>query len=380
MDIRRIGSTLTMLAFAAFIAVGCGGNSAAKNGICTVGDGAVPKKEFVKMFGQAKRNYTSQGQKFPKKGSADYKQLQNQVVDFLIKKELYAQEAEKLDITVKEKDVDKRLKELKKSFFQGDKKKYKAELKKQNLTEEDVKDNIRQQVLTEKLFEKITKDVKVSDGKAEEYYKEKEADFKTPEQRDVAHILVKTKKEADAVYKQVKGGDEKVFAKVAKKKSTDPSSAQTGGTLTAVKGQLVPEFEKEAFRLKVGETSKPIKTTFGYHVIQARGEIKPAKKQTFKEVEEQIKQTLQQEQRSKRMQDWETDLRKDAEKDVKCKKGYSWTQTVTNTQPPAEAPREEEAPADSKKGKKEKAKDKAAKVTADTGGKGGKDKGTKKDG
>jgi len=104
----------------------------------------------------------------------------------------------------------------------------------------------------------------------------------------------------------------------------------------------VPEFDKKAFSLRVGEVSPPVKTQFGYHVITARGPVKPESKQKFSEVKSQIKQTLEQEQRSKRMQDWRETVRKKAEDDVNCKKGYTWTQTVTattsSTPPPTATP------------------------------------------
>lgn len=327
---RTLWPVLTV-ALAAFIAAGCG-DSVPQGSICVVDGEPVRKSKFDDLVSQAKRNYKNQGQKFPKKDSAEYKQLRNQAVDYLIEQELFRQAANELGVKVTEKDVDKRLAELKKSFFQGDKKKYEAELKKQGLTEQEVRKNIEQQLLTQKLFEKVTEDVKVSDKKAKTYYEENEEQYMTPASREVAHILVKNKAKADQIYEQVKSGDEKAFTEAAKKNSTDPSSAQEGGKLTANKGQLVPEFEKAAFDLEVGEVSKPVKTSFGWHIITARSEVEGEQKQSFKDVEKQIKQTLEQEQRSKRMTDWRKDLREDAKEKVNCRPGYVWTETTpTNT-------------------------------------------------
>lgn len=351
MYIRRLSGATAAIGFSALIAAGCGGGIP-ENAVCSVDGNPIPKKEYKQITDQAKKNYKSQGQKFPKSDSPEYKQLKNQAVDYLIEQELFSQQADKLGVKIKEKDVDKRLDQLKDSFFKGDKGAYTKELKKQGLTEKSVKDNIRKQLLSEKLFEKVTKEVKVSDKKAKEYFKQNQAQYKQPESRDVAHILVKGKKQADDLYKQVKGGDEAVFTKLAKKNSQDPSSAQNGGRLTVSKGQTVPEFDKLAFELDEGEISKPVKTQFGYHIITARGKVKAASQQKFEEVKEQIKSTLEQEQRSKRMQDWRTDLRKDAEAKVDCKKGYVWTQTATvtteQTPPPSPPPSttEQEAPVD----------------------------------
>ncbi len=369
MRMRKLVGTGCTLALAVLIAAGCSGSVGGgipKNAICTVDGDPIAKSDFNRIISQARKNYESQEQDFPKKSSPEYKQLQNQGVDYLIEQQLFAQQAEKLGVKVTDKAVNKRLKQLKKSFFKGNEKQYKAELKKQGLTEKEVKDNIRQQLLSEKLFEKVTKKIKVTDKKAKAYYEDNPGQYKQPESRDVAHILVKKKADADAIYAQVKGGDAKKFAALAKKKSEDTSSAVNGGELNISRGQTVPEFDKAAFALKKGAVSKPIKTQYGFHVILAKGDVKEARQQPFKEVRTQIKQTLLQEERSKRMQDWRDDIRKDAEEQVKCKKGFVWTQTVTETEeasptPPAE---ESEAGKDSEGDKDAKA-DKDAKDSKD---------------
>jgi len=66
--------------------------------------------------------------------------------------------------------------------------------------------------------------------------------------------------------KIVAGAD---FATVAKENSDDTGSGANGGDLGAFgRGQMVPEFDKEAFRLPVGEVSQPVKSPFGYHIIK----------------------------------------------------------------------------------------------------------------
>ena len=68
--------------------------------------------------------------------------------------------------------------------------------------------------------------------------------------RDVRHILVKTKPQADSIYAQLKAGNDKTWCTLAKKFSQDPSSKNNCGKLTVSKGQTVPQFDKVAFSEK----------------------------------------------------------------------------------------------------------------------------------
>ena len=116
----------------------------------------------------------------------------------------FQQKAEDLDIEVTDKQVDDRLAQIKKQYFGGDKKKYEKQLKEQGLTEAQVRSDIRGQIISEKIFAKVTNDVKVTDEQIEKYYEEKKAtQYSQPESRDVRHILVKTKAQADDLEAQL---------------------------------------------------------------------------------------------------------------------------------------------------------------------------------
>ncbi len=90
------------------------------------------------------------------------------------------------------------------------------------------------------------------------------------------HILVKTKEEADAIIKQLKGGAD--FAKLAGEKGTDGTKSNGGDLGYFVKDQMVKEFAEVAFAMKPGDVSQtPVKTEFGYHVIK----VEDKRKQTL---------------------------------------------------------------------------------------------------
>lgn len=84
-----------------------------------------------------------------------------------------------------------------------------------------------------------------------------------------SHILVKKHSQAEQILKELKGGAS--FKELAKKYSECPSRNRGGNLGEFGKGQMVKEFEKAAFNLKVGELSGPVKTKFGYHIIKRTG-------------------------------------------------------------------------------------------------------------
>lgn len=87
------------------------------------------------------------------------------------------------------------------------------------------------------------------------------------------HILVTTEDEAKAVLADLKKGAK--FEELAKTKSKDPSAAAQGGDLGYfTKEQMVPEFADAAFKLEKGQLSEPVKSQFGWHVIQVEDKRK----------------------------------------------------------------------------------------------------------
>ena len=107
----------------------------------------------------------------------------------------------------------------------------------------------------------------VSDKDIKDYYEKHKEEFTPVSQLKASHILVKTEKEAKDIEEKLKKGED--FAKIAKKSSIDTASAKNGGDLGFFsKGQMVPEFEAAAVKLKKGEISEPVQTKFGYHIIK----------------------------------------------------------------------------------------------------------------
>jgi peptidyl-prolyl cis-trans isomerase C len=80
-----------------------------------------------------------------------------------------------------------------------------------------------------------------------------------------SHLLVGTQSEAEQCRKEILEG--KTFAEVAKTVSKCPSGAQGGDLGFFTRGRMVPQFDKVAFELPVGELSEPVQTQFGWHIL-----------------------------------------------------------------------------------------------------------------
>lgn len=330
MIISRLVLALCALTFALVLA-GCGSGSdeVPPNAVAVVDGEEIAKSDYDGLIAQAKKSYTNQKREFPKAGSQEFQTLKNQAVQFLVQREQFEQEAADMDVEVTEKQVDARLEQIQKQYFGGDKKKYEAQLKEQGLSEAQVRNDIRAQIVSEKIFEQVTRGVKVTDAEVEKYYADNKAQYSQPESREVRHILVKTKAKADDLYAQLQAGGD--FAALAKANSEDTGSKANGGKLTISKGQTVAPFDKTAFALKKNEISKPVKTEFGFHIIQPLSDVKPAKVTPLKDVKDSIKQQLEQTKKNEAMTKWVDELKKDYEDKVSYAVGFTPPPAATGT-------------------------------------------------
>ena len=102
------------------------------------------------------------------------------------------------------------------------------------------------------------------------------------------------KDKADGILKKIRNGES--FSELAKKYSDDPVSGENGGNLGEFpEGMMVTEFENALKKLNPKETSKPIKTSFGFHIIQLN-KVTPERIKPLEEVKEEIITKLKDEQ------------------------------------------------------------------------------------
>jgi parvulin-like peptidyl-prolyl isomerase len=156
----------------------------------------------------------------------------------------------------------------------------------------------------------------VSDSEAKEFYNKNKEKFVQPENAHARHILVKEESEAKTIAKEYAGlsGDKlkEKFVELAKSKSTGPSASSGGDLGNFTKEQMVPEFSKAVWELKVGKASAtPVKTQFGYHLIYLEAKNKKSTL-PYDEVKSTIVNSLKQKQFTEKISNIATELKSKA--------------------------------------------------------------------
>ncbi|MGL5617286.1 MAG: peptidylprolyl isomerase [Sarcina sp.] len=147
-------------------------------------------------------------------------------------------------------------------------------------------EQLQKEILIQTTFSDIIDKVTVTDEEAKKYYDENKEEFEEPEMVSAKHILVKTEEEAKEIETMIANGD-MTFEEAARAKSECPSKAQDGNLGEFSRGMMVPEFEKVAFELALGEVSAPVQTQFGFHLVKVETK-KEASAKSFEEVKDQI--------------------------------------------------------------------------------------------
>jgi len=261
-------SVATLTCVAALSAAMLAPLSASAQNIATVNGKPVPKARVEALLTQVTRQ--GQQQRTP--------ELEQQVRDEVVLREMFMQEAEKLGIA--------RTSE------------YKAQM-----------EFARQTILIRELFSDFQKKNPVTAAEVSAEYDKFKAQSSGTEYR-ARHILVEKEDEAQSLVKQLKAGAK--FEDLAKKHSKDPGSGANGGDLDfANPGAYVPEFSKALVALKKGEmTDVPVKSQFGYHIIKLE-DTREAKFPPLEEVKGQIEQRLGQMKLAKFREDIRTKAKTD---------------------------------------------------------------------
>lgn len=331
-----------------FMFTGMQSMNGSPNAVAKVGSYPISSREYQMEYNRQLnffKNYMMQGKDL---SSQDIKRfgIKNTTLQNLVQRKLQLIFADKADVVASSEQIKKQIKEF--QFFQTngqfDITKYKGLLRANGLTPQDFEDDITNQVhmensesffnmfpISESYLDDIArfksiryhgiiveipqntikKYVKVSTpeinkfltneankARTESLFKQRKPTLDVPEQIKASHILVRVNatQSAEIAKKKIEKIAKKVTAKnfkaMANKFTEEESGKGKGGSLGIFgKGRMVPEFEKVAFTLKKGQVSKPVKTSFGYHLILVENKF-AAKEAELKKYQKKIAKEL----------------------------------------------------------------------------------------
>jgi len=328
-----------LLAGAAMLAACGGGGSSSSlsgNDVAVVGNQQITQAQFAAMMLQAKQAFKANSRAFPKQGTTDYETVKSQVVNLLVQQAEEEEKAAAEGITITNQQISNRLDAIKKQYFGGSQKKYLAAIKKQNLTDAQVHQEIKLQLIQTALEDKATKTITISDSDVHNYYQQHQSDYSKAQSRDVRYILVKSQASAEQLYKQLQSGSKQTWCTLAKKYSLDPGSKNTCGQGSFTKGQTVPQFDKVLFSAPTNKVQAPIHNgQYGWFVIEPTSAIKPSSITPEAKVAATIRQSLLQTQKQTAVQNFASSLQKSyCSGKIKYQSGYAPSPdpcTVTTT-------------------------------------------------
>ena len=219
----------------------------------------------------------------------------------LIDQTLMAQESRKRKYKVDSVELQKKIKLWMKQ--NGGKKAFEKIKNPMIKNHDDLKRELSDQMRFNQLLEEESRCEPVSEADALKYYEDRPELFRTEEMLSASHLLkmAKTDEEFEKALEQVKALRDRLhkgedFTELVRAESDDKGNDGNLGTFG--KGRMVPEFEKAAYALEAGELSEPVRTQFGWHLIQLHEKI-PAKVTPFEEIKEKVIEYLTERKRDK---------------------------------------------------------------------------------
>lgn len=288
---RQSGAGVVLIFLGLLALTGCPSKDAAG------GDVLAKVNSYKIMRSEVDKAFNKQIAGTPQKLTSEQEQaLRLQILQQMINIQLYLQKAEKLGIVATDEEIDSRLNKA--SYT---KEEFAKKLQEAGLTEDDVRQDIRKNLIIEKLFNKeIAAKVTISDADIQTYYNEHKSQFNVIEpQYYLAHIYVsslpnaptgnipgKAQNDAQAhdkirmIYNRLESGED--FSAVAAKYSEDQDTARSGGELGATpESQLKntdPATRDAVLKLKPGQFTEIIpvinpatQKTLGYRIVKLLG-------------------------------------------------------------------------------------------------------------
>ncbi len=254
-------------------------------------------------------------------------QVKGQIIQKVVDRELIDRAIQDADIEVTDEQLDERLDEIKAEFaeanaqVEGQMGTIDDVVAKMGISKEEFRETVRESLAIEQLLVERGMEYP-SDEELAEFYDENQQAFERPAQIHARHILIRAEEGDEAASEEAKKRAQELrekataegadFAEIAKEHSEGPS-AKVGGDLGWFEGgRMAPDFEDAAFGLEKGEVSEPVRTQFGWHIIQKVDE-REAGLVPFEEVKPQLQNKMRSERVQEALESLVDELRQETE-------------------------------------------------------------------
>ncbi len=289
--------------------------------VAVVNDGVIMRSELDDRIAQVEQQAAAQGGNLPPRN-----QLAQQVLERMVMDEIQLQMARRANLSVDDTELNRQLRSIAESNNMT-LDQFADAVEADGITLADVREDVRREMLMRQVQQRqISQHVTVSDRDVERFLSQQPSQQQGQafiEETRARHILVEltpTRNEnqararAEEARQRLQQGAD--FASVAREYSDDRGSAMNGGDLGWVRpGQTVPAFEEAMTSLSPNQLSKPVRSQFGYHVI----EVLERRRQDVTEESrrEQVRQAIFQRRANEELQTWQREIREQAFVDIR---------------------------------------------------------------
>ncbi|HEX3093067.1 MAG TPA: peptidylprolyl isomerase [Candidatus Angelobacter sp.] len=297
-------------------------------------------------------------QRFPSDWQAKWTKAQNDILRDLIDQQLLLARGDELGITG-QTEVVKRLNQLRQQMNLASIDDLEAEAKKQGVSYEDFKEQIRISAVTQQVIgQEVGGKIHISNEDIQDWYNKHQKELEGPEEVGLSEIMIATQParqnvedkdkqapaqnqdkqlpedpakvaeaqaKANQILDQLKKGAK--FEDLAKKSSDGPTASQGGSLGNFKRGELAKDLEDKTFSLKAGENTDVIRTRQGFIILKVTGH-RPAGVPPVKDISDRIREAIYSERLEPAARAFLTKLREQAYIDIKS--GYSDTGASPN--------------------------------------------------
>jgi peptidyl-prolyl cis-trans isomerase SurA len=219
-------------------------------------------------------------------GDDQFREAELRILDQLIDEKLVDQEADRLAVTISDKEVDMAVREMQNRNRLNDEQ-FAAVLVEEGLTLQKYREQLKGQMKKVRLIDQEIKSrIQVSKDEIDAYYEKHADDFNAEPEVRIQQIRLiippesgegeinRIQAQAESILSKIKGGED--FTSLVGLYSQDPSASAGGDMGIFKRGELLPAIDEYAFSMKPGEVSPVIRTEGGFHIIKVLGRREPA--------------------------------------------------------------------------------------------------------